>query len=142
MDWKDKIKFWGKKGKEKRDDSAKEVKAVSQTAKQNKGAEKVLKPKAEAVYAYKILKRPLVTEKSTVLGGENKYTFEIANDANKIEISKAIYDLYGERPKKVNIIKSQGKKVRWGKSMGQRKNWKKAIITLKPGVKLELYEGV
>jgi len=92
--------------------------------------------------AYKILKKPLVTEKATVLGSLNKYVFEVSNEANKIEIAKAIFQVYGVKPVNINIIKVGGKKVRYGRTLGKRKDWKKAIITLPEGESIKVYEGV
>lgn len=92
--------------------------------------------------AYKILVRPLITEKASIQGTQNKYFFEVNIDANKIEIAKAIQDVYGIMPIKVNVIKMGGKNVRQGRTMGKRKNWKKAIVTLKAGESIKVYEGV
>lgn len=92
--------------------------------------------------AYRILAKPLVTEKASVLGEENKYFFSVARGANKIEVAKAIFEVYGIKPTKVNIINSKGKKVRYGRTSGQRKSWKKAIITLPEGKSINVYEGV
>lgn len=103
---------------------------------------KVLKVRPGAEFAGKILLRPLITEKSALLGSQEKYSFEVAPQANKVEVARAIYDLYGEKPLSVNIIRVRGKQIRYGRTRGRRKNWKKAIITFKPGVKLEVFEGV
>lgn len=92
--------------------------------------------------AYRLLIRPTVTEKASGLGMYGQYVFEVHPQANKIEIKKAIENVYGVRPVSVNIIKVKGKQVRYGRSQGQTKNWKKAVITLKPGDKIELVEGV
>lgn len=92
--------------------------------------------------AYKILVKPLVTEKGSVMNEENKYIFEVAKIANKIEIAKAIVEVYGIKPASVNIIKIQGKKTRYGKIAGKRKDWKKAIVTLPKGESIKVYEGV
>lgn len=92
--------------------------------------------------AYKILVKPLVTEKASVLGAENKYFFAVALKANRIEIAKAIREIYGVKPEKVNIINMGGKEVRFGRTLGKRKDWKKAIITLPEGKTIKVYEGV
>ena len=92
--------------------------------------------------AYKVLVKPLVTEKASVLGAENKYFFAVALKANKIEIAKAIREVYGVKPEKVNIINMGGKEVRFGRTLGKRKDWKKAIITLPEGKTIKVYEGV
>ncbi len=98
--------------------------------------------KSKSANAYKILVRPLVTEKVSHLGAVNKYVFEVANGANKIEVARAINEVYGIKPIKVNMIKLAGKKSRWGRISGQRANWKKAIITLPAGQTIKVYEGV
>jgi large subunit ribosomal protein L23 len=92
--------------------------------------------------AYKILVKPLITEKATNLVSLNKYAFKVASKANKIEIKKAIKSLYGFEPISVNIINERGKRVTSGRISGKKSNWKKAIITLKKGDKLDIYEGV
>jgi len=95
--------------------------------------------KFDTKQAPRLLIKPIVSEKATALGVNNKYLFAVAVKANKIEIKKAIKNLYGFTPFKVNIIKVAGKKVRYGRSEGRTKKWKKAIITLSPGQKIDLY---
>lgn len=92
--------------------------------------------------AYKVLVRPLVTEKASIQGAQNKYFFEVAVDTNKVETAKAIKEVYGVSPISVNIINMKGKKVRRGRTTGKKKDWKKAIITLKKGESIKVYEGV
>lgn len=92
--------------------------------------------------AYRVLVKPLITEKATNLGIENKYVFAVENKSNKIEIAKAIDEVYGVKPISVNIINIQGKKTRYGKTKGKRKDWKKAIIELPKGKTIKVYEGV
>jgi len=98
--------------------------------------------KGVASRAYRILIKPLVTEKASVLGTENKYAFAVAIDANKIEIAKAVKEIYGIKPTAVNVIRMDGKLTRTGRSKGQRKDWKKAIVTLPQGKAIQVYEGV
>lgn len=92
--------------------------------------------------AYRILIKPLVTEKVSNLGALNKYVFAVAGGANKIEIAKAVKEIYGVKPVGVNIIKMLGKKARYGKISGKRKDWKKAIVTLPKDETIKIYEGV
>ncbi|PIR13495.1 50S ribosomal protein L23 [Candidatus Falkowbacteria bacterium CG11_big_fil_rev_8_21_14_0_20_39_10] len=92
--------------------------------------------------AYKILVKPLVTEKAADLSKENKYVFEVNLGVNKIEIAKAVEEIYGIKPLSVNIIKASGKSVRYGRTQGRKKNWKKAIIKLPAGKDIKIYEGV
>lgn len=92
--------------------------------------------------SYRVLIKPLVTEKASVLGSLNKYVFNVAASANKIEVSKAIYEVYGVKPVSVNMVKVLGKHTRFGRTSGKRKDWKKAIITLPEGKTIKVYEGV
>ncbi|MFA6550928.1 MAG: 50S ribosomal protein L23 [Patescibacteria group bacterium] len=92
--------------------------------------------------AYRVLVRPLVTEKAAKLGTQNKYGFVVANSANKIMVARAIEYVYGIKPIRVNIIKMEGKTVRSRRGNGKRKDWKKAIVTLPTGKNINIYEGV
>jgi large subunit ribosomal protein L23 len=92
--------------------------------------------------AYKVLVKPLITEKATEIGAFNKYVFEVDKNANKIEIAKAINEVYGVKPLDINIIRMKGKKVRYGRTLGKKKDWKKAIVTLEEGKTIKIYEGV
>ncbi len=85
-----------------------------------------------------LLIRPIITEKATVMAGENNcYVFEIASRANKISIKKAIAEIYNLTPIKVNIVKIKGKRVRYGRSQGRTKNQKRALVFLKKGDHIE-----
>ncbi|MCX6741422.1 MAG: 50S ribosomal protein L23 [Candidatus Parcubacteria bacterium] len=86
--------------------------------------------------AYRVLLRPIITEKATDLSALDKYVFEVAPTMNKIEVKKGVKELYSVTVLRVNIIKNMGKVVRYGKSHGRTKNWKKAIVTLKKGDKI------
>lgn len=92
--------------------------------------------------AYRILIKPMITEKASIEAVHNKYYFEVARNTNKIEIAKAIEEVYGIKPISVNIINMDGKNVRYGRISGKRKDWKKAIVTLPEGKTINLYEGV
>lgn len=87
--------------------------------------------------ASSVLVRPVLTEKAAFGEAKGVYTFEITDKANKISVKKAIKELYGVRPVKVNIIRVKGKAVRYGRTTGRTKNWKKAIVFLKKGDKIE-----
>lgn len=90
-----------------------------------------------------ILRRPLVTEKGTFLKEKgNKVMFEVAKDANKIEIKKAVEEIYGVHVLDVHTMNVKGKAKRWGLRQYRRPDWKKAVVTLKPGESIEFYEGV
>lgn len=89
-----------------------------------------------------IIIRPLITEKSTALMEENKYTFVVARNANKIEIRKALQEIFGVQVKAVNTMRMKGKKKRRGIHQGFRPDWKKAIVTLHESSKgIEVFEG-
>lgn len=86
---------------------------------------------------------PIVTEKAVRLKtDENKYTFRVAKQANKIEIKHAVEDLFRVRVLNVTTQCKKGKPKRLGKFQGRRSSWKKAICTLKEGDKIEIFEGV
>lgn len=89
-----------------------------------------------------VLVKPIVTEKSSNLGIHNQYIFRVGDKANKVQIKKAVETYYNVKPVKVNIINIKGKQVRWGRTHGRTRGWKKAIVTLRQGDKIELYEGV
>lgn len=86
----------------------------------------------------RVLVRPLVTEKATVTG---TYCFEVALSANKSEVYKAVQKMYGVTPLSVRIMNVKGKTVRWQQTNGQRKAWKKAIVRLKAGETINVYQG-
>ena len=92
---------------------------------------------------YKIIKKALITEKSTVAKDEaNKYFFEVDRRANKIEISNAVEKLFKVKVVNVAVMNVQGKKKRTGKILGEKPAWKKAVVTLEPGSRIEVFEGV
>ncbi len=137
--------FSKKKTEKKVEEAVKKTDEVK--VEEKKPVKKVKKTKKEDVKkthgnAYKNLVRPIITEKVSFLGMYNQYVFEVSAKANKIEIKKSIESLYGVLPIKVNIINVRGKTTRHGRTVGKRKNWKKAVITLKQGDKIDVYEGV
>ena len=88
--------------------------------------------------AYKILKTPHVTEKATDLTKKNQYVFKVYPKANKVEIKKAIEDIYGVDVISVKIINIPSKRRKLGKIMGWRKGYKKTIVKIKEGQKIEV----
>lgn len=92
--------------------------------------------------AWRILLRPLVSEKAAHAGTHNQYVFVVANEATKIDVRRAIFDAYGIHPTRVNIARVRGKQIRYGRSQGTTKAWKKAIVTLPKDKKIQVYEGV
>ena len=90
--------------------------------------------------AYKIIKRPVVSEKSTLLSErDNKYVFEVALDANKIQIKRAIQEVFKVGVTKVRTMRIQGKLKRVRRELGRRPERKKAIVSLKKGDSIELF---
>lgn len=90
-----------------------------------------------------VIIRPLVSEKSTALMEDNKYTFIVAREANKIEIKHALEEIFDVKVKAVNTANFKGKKKRLGRyPAGFQPRWKKAVVTLAEGSKpLEIFEG-
>jgi large subunit ribosomal protein L23 len=88
--------------------------------------------------AYRILKTPQVTEKATDLVKKNQYVFKVYSRVNKVEIKKAIEDLYGVDVVSVKIINVPKKRRRLGRISGWRKGYKKAIVKIKEGQKIEV----
>jgi large subunit ribosomal protein L23 len=90
---------------------------------------------------YSIIKRPLFSEKNSRLKEKTgKYVFEVDRDANKIEIKKALEEIFEVTVLKVNTLNVLGKIRRRGRTFGRRPNWKKAIVTLKEGDKISILE--
>ncbi len=100
------------------------------------------KETVKSTSAYRVLVKPMITEKAAHLGTENKYVFMVALDANKIEIAKAVASVYNVKVEKVNLIRCEGKTVTRGRIKGKRKDFKKAIVTLAKGNSISIYEGV
>lgn len=92
--------------------------------------------------AYRVLRKPLVTEKSTSLLADNKYTFEVDLKANKTEIKQAVESLFKVKVEKVNTMRVKGKAKRVRLVPGRTPDRKKAIVTLKQGDKIEIFEGM
>ena len=89
---------------------------------------------------YQVIKRPIVSEKTTKLSEERKYTFEVDRNANKIQIKEAVEALFDVKVQKVNIINGVAKPKRVGQYTGFTSKVTKAIVTLKPGNKIDIYE--
>jgi large subunit ribosomal protein L23 len=90
-----------------------------------------------------IVRKALITEKGTVMREtRNQYHFEVARDANKIEIKRAIESIFAVKVDEVRTMQVRGKVKRQGRWLGKRSDWKKAIVTLKPDQKIELFEQI
>jgi large subunit ribosomal protein L23 len=94
------------------------------------------------MHLYEVLRRPLITEKSTALQTQDKYAFEIADGANKLMIRQAVEKAFKVKVTGVNVITMRGKTRRVGRRQVQTPPWKKAIVTLRAGDKIEFFEGV
>ena len=139
--------LFSKKTKDDKKDVAKkaDVKVKATLKKEVKKAEtkKVVKKSSKkSGEAYRFLIRPIISEKATVGAADGKYTFEVSMDANKVAIKKAIEEVYGVVPTDINIMNKRGKKVRSGRKYGRTKRIKKAVVTLRKGDSIKLYEGI
>jgi len=92
--------------------------------------------------AYQIIRRPLITEKSTQQKEANRqYAFEVDRNANKIEIQSAVERLFKVKVLEVHTCNVLGKVKRLGRRYGKRPDWKKAIVTLREGDRIDFFEG-
>lgn len=89
--------------------------------------------------ARSIIIRPIITEHSYDMIEKNKYTFEVARDANKIEIAKAIEELFEVNVKKVNTMNVKPKRKRVRYVAGYTRQWKKAMVTIAEGQSIEIF---
>lgn len=94
------------------------------------------------MHLYEVLRRPLITEKSTTLQAKGKYVFEVAGGATKHQIKQAVEKAFKVKVTAVNVMKVPGKGRRMRGRLVLTPSWKKAIVTLKPGDKIEIFEGV
>lgn len=93
--------------------------------------------------SYEIIKKPIITENSMDQMAERKYTFEVAKEANKIEIKKAVEEVFGVKVEKVTTMRVLGKVKRMGANSGKRPDWKKAIVKLTENSKtIEFFDGL
>jgi len=96
----------------------------------------------KAISTYDVLRRPLITEKGTGLQSDGKYTFEVSLHATKHQIKVAVEQAFKVGVTAVNVISVKGKAKRIKSGYTTSPSWKKAIVSLKPGDKIELFEGV
>ncbi len=128
----------GSKGREALPKNARDEKKKDKEAPR---AKKVL-IKEDTKDAYRILRHVVITEKASMQAADRQYTFAVALHANKAQVAEAVSNVYGVHPIYVNMVNVSGKKVRFGKVEGVTNDWKKAVVTLKEGEKIDLYEGV
>ncbi len=91
---------------------------------------------------YDIIRRPLITEKTTIQKEtSNQVSFEVDRRANRVEIKKAVEKIFSVRVAGVRTMQIKGKTKRRGRIVGKRKDWKKALVTLGPGERIDFFEG-
>lgn len=91
---------------------------------------------------YEVIKRPLITEKSNLQKEQyNQLTFEVDRRANKLEIKKAVEAVFKVKVLDVRVMNIEGKRKRAGRFLGKRPDWKKAVVRLRPGDRIEFFEG-
>lgn len=88
-----------------------------------------------------LLLKPVITEKTTMMMSDGKYTFKVPLRANKVEIRKAVEAVFGVKVKSVATLRTMGKFKCMGKYIGKRPDYKKAIVTLQEGETIEFFEG-
>ena len=94
-----------------------------------------------SLHPNQVLLAPVVSEKSYSLITDRKYTFKVHEDAHKTQIRQAVEELFEVKVQAVNIVKVQPKPKRRGFSQGRRPGWKKAIVQLREGHEIEIFEG-
>ena len=96
----------------------------------------------KAIHPYQVLKRPIITEKSTTLGAQGQYVFEVDVRANKPQIGEAVERAFDVNVQKVRTMMVRGRMRRVGARIARRPAWKKAIVPLAPGEQIAYFEGV
>jgi len=92
---------------------------------------------------YRIIRKPLITEKGTKQKEQaNQYAFEIDRTANKVMVRSAVEEIFKVKVLNVAVMNIKGKRRRVGKNLGKKADWKKAIVRLAPGEKIEFFEGI
>jgi large subunit ribosomal protein L23 len=94
-----------------------------------------------SLHPNEVLLAPVVSEKSYSLIGDNKYSFRVHPDAHKTQVRQAVEELFEVKVERVNIVKVQSKPKRRGMTRGTRPGWKKAIVQLREGESIEIFEG-
>ena len=93
-------------------------------------------------HKYAILKRPLITEKTTLMQEDGRYVFEVAKNATKLEVKEAVQEAFVVTVTKVNTMNVIGKMIRFGSRFSQKRSWKKAVVSVAQGDSITLFEGV
>jgi large subunit ribosomal protein L23 len=92
------------------------------------------------VHRFEVLRRPLITEKYTAMQAQGKYAFQVASNATKTQVKEAVENAFNVKVTGLNLMTVAGKRRRLGRRVLAAKPWKKAVVTLKPGDKIELFE--
>lgn len=127
----DKIKKSVKKSAEK------EVKETKKSAALEAKTDKKGIAKSAGLVYYNILKQPYITEKTAMMGQENKYAFKVEKSANKVDVKRAVEKIYNVKVVNIAMINTASKNVRLGAHHGRKSGFKKAIVTLKEGDKID-----
>lgn len=91
---------------------------------------------------FDVIRRPLVTEKNTALQSRGKYAFEVDKDSNKEQVKEAVEKAFKVSVTAVNMMTVRGREKRVGRKKVAPSSWKKAVVTLKSGDKIQIFEGV
>ncbi len=94
------------------------------------------------MFAHDIIVKPVITEKSMEMMGENKFTFIVHRSANKVQIRKAVEEIFKINVVSVNTMNMRGKSRRVGVHVGRRSDWKKAIVKIADGQRIDFFEGM
>lgn len=89
-----------------------------------------------------LIRRPIITEKSTILGEDGKYVFQVSKDANKSNLKSAVEKIFDVKVKKINILNQDGKQKRFKGRIGKRADFKKAIVTLEKDFSIDFAGGI
>ena len=94
------------------------------------------------LHPFEIIRRPVVTEKSTLMHDDDRYTFEVATTATKHQVKAAVEEAFNVEVLKVNTMMVKGKRKRFGPRLATGRSWKKAVVLLAPGNSITIFEGV
>jgi large subunit ribosomal protein L23 len=94
-----------------------------------------------SLHPSEVLIRPVISEKSYQQIAQNQYTFRVHKDAHKTQVRQAVEELFEVKVERVNIVKVQAKPKRRGRILGSKKGWKKAVVQLRKGDTIEIFEG-
>ncbi|TAL20587.1 50S ribosomal protein L23 [Patescibacteria group bacterium] len=137
------VAFWDKfKRKPRRGAPSERPGAQASRVKETSASPEIKASKGNSKEAPRILVAPLLSEKASRLAENRQYVFKVVPSATRIGVARAVAALYGVRPASVNILRVKGKRVRFGRVAGREKDWKKAVVTLPPGKRIAVYEGV